>query len=309
MSKPTARAKGDALERAVRAIESVILQSFPGFSESTFRIEGKKIINASGVRHEIDIHVTASFGKGYDAIFIFECKNWLDKINKNEIMIFSGKVKASDARRGFFVAKSYTRDAMAQAELDPRIELLRAEQLDASAVAVPANFHAIQPGKPDAVVTIKAANTRPGVLPSPIDLKKASFMLKGEAVDFDDYIHTWIVRLRDDRFGHFPSATVEEGCHILDFEDARIFDAEALVNGQQVRSIRVKGTFPVEVAKPVVVSAFDVATRGRFITVQVNTSLARLTAEFVQIEAQQPDSSEATAQRGAASARPKPGRA
>ena len=58
------------------------------------------------------------------------------------------------------------------------------------------------------------------------------------------------------------------------------------VNGEPVRSIGVKGTFPVVVAKAVVVSAFDVATRGRLITVQANTPSVRVTADFVQLHAQ-----------------------
>jgi hypothetical protein len=50
--------KGNELESAVAAIESHILRSTSGFSEKTFLIETKKIINAGGVHHEIDIFVT-----------------------------------------------------------------------------------------------------------------------------------------------------------------------------------------------------------------------------------------------------------
>jgi len=86
MSRTTPQEKGDALEHAVRAIETVILRSFPDFSENVFRIEGKKTIISAGVHHEIDIHVSVSLRPGYDAVFIFECKNWQEKIGKNDII-------------------------------------------------------------------------------------------------------------------------------------------------------------------------------------------------------------------------------
>jgi hypothetical protein len=71
---------------------------------------------------------------------VFECKNWQDKVGKNDIIVFSEKVKATNAQRGFFVAKSFTKDAVAQAEKDPRLELLTAAELDPSSVLVPPNL-------------------------------------------------------------------------------------------------------------------------------------------------------------------------
>src|SRR5580704_17255961 len=106
----TSKDKGDALEHAVKAIESVIRRSYSGLSENTLRIEAKKIVVVEGVHHEIDVHVTVDLGRSYSAIFIFEYKNWLgEKVGKNEIIVLAEKVKACGAQRGFFVAKSYTR--------------------------------------------------------------------------------------------------------------------------------------------------------------------------------------------------------
>lgn len=60
MTKTSAREKGDALEDAVHAIEDTILKTAPGFAEGTFRIESKRIVSLDGVRHEIDLFVTAA---------------------------------------------------------------------------------------------------------------------------------------------------------------------------------------------------------------------------------------------------------
>ena len=79
------------------------MQSFPGYTESSFRIEGKKIVRANGVRHEIDIYVSVILGTGYDAVFIFECKNQEEKVNKNDIIVFySDGIGDAQSRSGEF---------------------------------------------------------------------------------------------------------------------------------------------------------------------------------------------------------------
>src|SRR3569623_554107 len=89
-----------------------------------------KVLVQNGVRHEIDVFVTASLAAGYDATFIFECKNWNAKVGKNELIIFSEKVAVSGAQRGFYVAKAFTKDAQAQAKKDSRIKLLTASHFE-----------------------------------------------------------------------------------------------------------------------------------------------------------------------------------
>jgi hypothetical protein len=68
--------KGNALEVAVASIERLILDTSPHLIERPFLFESKKIINAGGVHHEIDIFVTIDLGGGYKSVYIFECKNW-----------------------------------------------------------------------------------------------------------------------------------------------------------------------------------------------------------------------------------------
>ena len=141
MTRPTSKQKGDALEAAVGAIESCIISAFPSYSENTFKIEGNKVLRIKGVRHEIDVYVTVELGNGYSSLFIFECKNKASKVDKNDIVIFSEKIAACGAQKGYFVAKTYTSDAVAQAALDKRMQLLSAIELDPSVVEVPGHFH------------------------------------------------------------------------------------------------------------------------------------------------------------------------
>ncbi len=112
----TANEKGNALEDVVASIESHILGTSPGLSEKTFLIERRKIIDAAGVHHEVDVFVTIDHGSGYKSVFVFECKNWQNPIGKNEVIIFSEKIDAVQAQHGYLVAKSFTKDAEYQAE-------------------------------------------------------------------------------------------------------------------------------------------------------------------------------------------------
>jgi hypothetical protein len=105
--------KGKALEIAVREIEQVILQTVPGLDDQDFSIESRKKIRRDGVSHEIDLWVEVGIGADDHSVFIFECKNWKDKVGKNEIIVFDEKIAVAPARAGFFVARDFSRDAKA----------------------------------------------------------------------------------------------------------------------------------------------------------------------------------------------------
>jgi len=289
MANPTPFEKGNALEEAVRAIETAIIRSFPGYSESAFRIEGKKYVTVNDVRHEIDIYVTASLGPGYGATFIFECKNWQEKVGKNEIIVFSEKVKASNAQRGFFVAKSFTADAVAQAKQDSRLELLVASELDSSAVIVPAGFHSIQLGKTDGHVLMRGFNSNDRGAAKPVDIATATCVLNGDSIDLGRYINEWLDQARHERCNYFPSGLVDPGEHVLEFNAARAFDiGRAVVNGNSVRAMELSGRVHVQVTRAVVVSAFEVESRGRVVTVQIDGPIGQIKAEFVQLSEPSP---------------------
>jgi hypothetical protein len=137
--------KGHALEIAVHAIETVILESSPSLRGQPFQIKRRKTVVVDGVRHEIDVFAMIGAAKGYESIFIFECKNWEAAVSKNEIIIFSEKIDAAVAQRGFFIAKQFTKDALAQAAKDPRITMLYATEYDPTNVPPPQGFHFTAP--------------------------------------------------------------------------------------------------------------------------------------------------------------------
>lgn len=291
MTSPSAKEKGDALELAVRAIEASILRTFPGFAEDTFTIEGKKIVTHAGVRHEIDVFVTVRHGSGYDSVFIFECKNWQDKVSKNEIIVFSEKVKAVSAQRGFFVAPSFTSDAESQAALDPRMELLKASEVDLGIAMAPLGFHSIHVELPKVSIQMHAAGKRGDgtLVEKRVDAKSTVMVFRGANTDANQFLLELVTSLRDERVSQFHSVTAPAGTHTLDVAGARDFiESELTVNNVPIKRIEITGTVDVVVCRPVAVSALEVATRGRHITVQMRTPIGDVQAGFVQLEAPPP---------------------
>jgi|SRR5262245_40599995 len=118
-SKASSVEKGNALEQAVRAIETAILTTSPVYQGNTFIISSKKKLRVKDVQHEIDVWVEIDLCKGYKSRFIFECRNRKKRANKNDIMLFSAIIAAVQAQTDFFIAKSFTKDARPQAQQEP----------------------------------------------------------------------------------------------------------------------------------------------------------------------------------------------
>ena len=178
----TPQQKGNALEAAVFAIEEMILRTSPNVKERTYLIESKKLINVGGVHHEIDLFVTFELGPGYNPVYIFECKNWKDAVPKDEIIVFAEKIAAAGAQRGFFVAKSFTTGAVAQANKEPRMELVLAAEHDPASVVAPFGYHTTFT-KP---TNVRVDFTKSGVTPKKavkFDLSQAFATLNGNPTE------------------------------------------------------------------------------------------------------------------------------
>jgi len=278
--------KGNALEAAVHAIETVILQSSPNLQESTFKIECKKIVTVHGVRHEIDVYVEVDLGNGYKSIFIFECKNWKEAVGKNELIVFSEKIKALQAQKGFFVAKSYTKDAKAQANKDPRITLLDATEHKADETPAPFDFHINEIDHSRTNVELQLLEH--GEMAPPkgelVKIKKISALLRGVEIDFDDYAKKWMSEVCNKSMETFASGKLVEGMYEREAEAERVFGkGELLIKGVDVARLRLLVKFWVRLIRPAVVTHFEIANRGRVISLApVTVGDGTIQAEFVE---------------------------
>jgi hypothetical protein len=258
-------AKGRELENAVHAIEAVILQSSPTLHDKAFAIEARKLITVGGVRHEIDIFVTVEVAKGYTSVFIFECKNWKAAVGKNELIIFSKKIQATSAQSGFFVAKSFTKDAVAEAHQDPRITLLTATEHDPATTITPESFHFTAPASLKPTITFRVAGSS-GKNVSPIDVQGRKVRLYGQEVLLTEFLDGWIKVLYSERLLHFSTAHLSEGVHPMTASGERPFGAgECVIDGQEMEYVKIDLECGVQIIHPVVLSDYEVSSRGRVI--------------------------------------------
>jgi len=257
--------KGNALETAVAVIERHILTRSPGLREDTFVIEGKKIIQVGGVHHEIDIFVTIDSAPGYKSVFIFECKNWTDAVGKNEVVIFSEKIDAAQAQHGYFVAKSFTRDAEAQAEKDPRITLLLAIEHDPT-VPVPFHFHIVIPEFDHVEVTFSRWGSPTNSESLPFDVGAAEAWVQGRTINLKEYLVAWGHEAVNGSMRTFSSGKLPEGVYERTGESTREYaEGELTLNGDAIRSATLHVPFKVRLFRTVT-SHFEVESRGRVVT-------------------------------------------
>lgn len=278
---PSPKEKGDSLEDAVRAIEDSILRSAPGFAHGTFRIEQKRIVQSAGVRHEVDLFVTASLATGYEATFIFECKNWQAKVGKNEIIVFSEKVATVGAQRGFFVARAFTRDARAQAAKDSRLELLVASHVQPIVGMQFPQFIHTAIGKTDVHVQFGFAGPLPPLSPR---LDEQVMRVAAETMPARDYVNNWADRVRHEHVRDLRVSDMPDGDYTIQLSAEQLFaEGEAHLDDVPLRRIELRGTAQVTVVRAAVLSIFEVATRGRLLKIGVDHGGLEMRADIVEL--------------------------
>ena len=208
MSPTSPNEKGDALEVAVSAIEHAILSSSPSLS-GTPLFERKKRVNCGGVHHEIDLYLTIDSGAGYKSTFIFECKNWQEAVGKNEIIIFARKIHDVSAQLGYFVAKSFTADAVAAAAQDKRIILYTAIEHDPSNEAV--EFYMRFPGMTHLDASFVAFGASGKEYKVTEDGVEVTYL--GKIVKLKDLIEVWSMQACEEEFEAFFNEAVPEGVY------------------------------------------------------------------------------------------------
>ena len=273
----TSQEKGDLLEDVVESIENFLLSQNPGIQYHTLTIERKKRIVQDDVLHEIDLFVKIDMGNGYEAIYIFECKNWKNNVDKNEIIVFSEKIKATNAAKGFFIAKGFSSYAVSQAKKDTRIELAIAnDNLDKFPYATLVSSFNSDVKHFDILLFHPGNN-----ISIPVDLTTQSVTLNGEVIDLTHYIESLVNDFVARKYGRSQidtnlkivespeNFTVEEplndGEH--QFKDRVSFhfpdDVTLLLDDAKIGKIHTIIDHTVHIIPPVILWQYDVEKRGR----------------------------------------------
>jgi hypothetical protein len=266
VSVATPSEKGNVLEAAVKLIENLILSTSPALKEKPFLFESKKIINVNGVHHEIDIFVTIDLGDGYKSVFIFECKNWQDAVGKNEVIIFEKKIEVTHAQSGYFVAKSFTKDAESQAATNERISLLIASEHDPTTAPLPFGFHGalVTPVSAAAELYARGGDHSKWIN---LDFETAVVKWRGNVIDFREYLCKWAEETSSTDVRSFRSERVPDGMYERMAKACREFaPGELTIDGREMERAESSIRYSVKIVRPAVVSYFEVESRGRVVS-------------------------------------------
>lgn len=262
-----AQDKGNALELAVRAVEGAIISQFPDYNQETFQIWWKKRIIVDEVEHEIDIWVEMNKGYGYQTRFIFECKNRVEKATKNDIIILSEKIDASQAAHGYLVAREFAKSAFAQAKKDKRVTLLKATDCtidDDGEFPVFVGTYIVDYADPDCKVQFLVDGEHDNKL-EPMSNSVRQLFIDNTEVNPDEFLAHWVEEQRQTIDRGFNSGELLEGKYERQVDDTRSFLGNASINGLPLVKIVLHVNWQIGVYKAPVMSHYNIETRGRYI--------------------------------------------
>lgn len=272
MNKSKHHIKGNTLEQIVESIEKVILECNPTLKHANYSIERRKIKIIQGVRHEVDIYVRVNPGNGYDAIFLFECKNWDHKqVGKTPIIEFAEKIRVFGAQRGFFIAKGYSRYAIAQAALSERIQLCKARDFlnDNIAFALP-TVQLTRAEQMKAIVEIKRNNLAASLDSISFGLNDG-ILLNGKPFDFQEEIRKHISHLFELKITELAQSTEAPTRTPFTFEEEVTYNM-LQVGNEEARCIayKIQFTFVKDLVYPRILNRIDIENRGKYLEFEYN---------------------------------------
>lgn len=282
--------KGDALEDAVEMIHRIILTTNPNFKNAKLTFERKKIIYPDNVKMEIDLFVKVDPGNDMESIFIFECKNWDHKsVPPKEIRDFSAKITATNATKGFMVAKKLSKYAINLLKKHSRIILLKVEDNPPIDLTPFPDMHMIliQDKKVFGEIVQrdieKYKNTKKEKITENNICKlynNKNYKLNDLFIKFADrMINNFMKKQRTDKF--------DEGLYSSDLETEFIFNKDdLLIDNIDVEKIKLKVNFEVIVVKPKIVSFFDIHKKGRYLKLEsvAPNQNVKVTTEMVAVK-------------------------
>jgi hypothetical protein len=132
------------------------------------------------------------------------------KFGKNEIIVLSEKIDAAGATKGFLVAKSFTKDAHAQAAKDTRLTLLTVAEHDPAATPIPFDLHSIVTIPQHLDLTFHTRGSTGREL-TDVEMDTAQAMLCGHPTGLYKYVSDWAGKVCADDVCTFRTERLPEG--------------------------------------------------------------------------------------------------
>lgn len=249
---------GDALERAVRAIEELVIKSDPALSRSRFKITPNAVISRNGERYQIDILVTVNEGTGYETSHLFECKNRKEPASQNDVTLLAEKVRVLRAAKGTLISREFTSCAKAKAE-SAGVELAAfSDEVWFPITAIESVRFGYRFPRFSAPLVFRRHPRGEAAAP---DWDAVACRFRGRELDYRTLIHQ-LVANKLNNAGVFAKGagthTGEAHC-AFDFEEG-----ELLIGDWDVSSIELDFGYSVSVYPAYLVSTFSIDRKGRF---------------------------------------------
>jgi len=275
--------KGKALENAVSTIERFILLHTPEFTQSDIKFYKNKIFIIDGVKHEVDLYVEINPNTQYSSFFLFECKNWKKPIGKNEVISFSEKIKKIKAQKGIFVAKSFSKFAIAQAILDPRMELVNfSNDLDIS--QFPPGIHFTYTYKEKNISGLFDFESKSKAKKTKLDTNSSNISYNQTKESLKAFLQKYAKMVVDGTI-HRNENKLSEGDNKL--SGAREFICDAIIDGDlKVEKVLVKVDFTVFYKILPITSQYTIEKRGRIYHYEKPPTLDDINIEMSFISAE-----------------------
>lgn len=261
---------GKLLEEAVRGIESALLAMNPAAQTANYRVETRRVFVIDGVRHEVDVYVKVDLGACYDAVVLFECKNWRHKsVGKNEVIILSEKVRALSASKGCLVARGFSPAAKAQAKQDKRISLLHAS--DTAPIWPQLEYiHVLGRDRGDYKANVVFI-APPGASRDSIVPLNGIVTVDGKSFSsIDEFIRPLVEESVVECLTMESTHELPAGSYRRDVSRKLLF-ASATVGNVAVAGLQLQVDFGFHIARPAIESVFDVESRGRIYKTEITS--------------------------------------
>lgn len=268
--------KGDKLEKAVLAIENLILRHNPSGNPTEFKIENKHKRKINGALYEIDIYVELIQPKGYDSVFIFECKNWKKKIGRKELSDFIQKIKKFNATRGFFIANNFTRDAEAMARSEDKLELVTAIH-DYSPLTELLQLEDIRARKVHRFIFLE-----PGDRHDQKDIPEVNdnrVIFGGETIDIQDFMQQTALATITHEMGKVDK--LNPGINKFSIHKVIPLKRDLQLQGRSIDRVCIKMDFTIKAYTPKLKHTINVGSRGSYSKIEAKLEPGE---EYMEIE-------------------------
>ena len=183
-------------------------------------------------------------------------------MNKNEIIVFSEKIKAIGAAQGYFLATSFTKDAKAQAKKDNRMTLRTVTEHDPLQLSDFKSFD----------IHHEYKNFQPVIYArdgQPWDALLTSLVLivryKGSTEILEKLVVEWCREVAKERLRGFASDK-PTGVYDFDYDFVRNFSpGELAIRGRDIATLHIFAMTTAEVYQRPIISSFEIESRGRVI--------------------------------------------